>query len=118
MAENETKPERKQIEMSVWFVILLVVVIVFMCVFMKMNSDNKALVTEKEQLELRVTNLENESDRLRNGILDLSSRTYSMSPDELKSRLQTLVNADVIIATPDVVAEPVSGEVVSGEVVE
>ncbi len=114
MAENETKPEKKQIEMSIWFVILLVVVIVFMCVFMSMNKKLGEANDKITELESSYASLQGKYSAQVENVSELVNQVYSLSPDQLRERLAALSGAEVEPA----VEEVVSGEVISGEVAE
>ena len=116
MEENESKPERKQVEMSIWFIILLVVVIVFMCIFMSMNKKLGDANTQIEALSSQVNSYETRNRNLNDGVKALLEQYNDLTPNQLKARLETLLGTEVEIVTPQ---EPVvtSGEVISGEVV-
>ena len=118
MAENESKPERKQIEMSIWFVILLVVVIVFMCVFMSMNKklgEAQDLISKHENT---ISALNNESERKTDLINELSKLASDgdLSTRNYYNKLKEYgFDPDAEVPSP---AE-VSGDIItSGEVVE
>ncbi len=117
MAENETKPERKQIEMSIWFVILLIVVIVFMCVFMSMNGRLGEAQKKIDEQTSQINSLETRNRNLNDGVKALSEQTSDLSPNQLKAKLEELLGVEVTISTPEE-TEPVSGEIISGEVAE
>ena len=116
MAENETKPERKQIEMSIWVIILLIVVIVFMCVFMSMNHRLGEAQKKIDDQTSYINSLEARNRNLNEGVKALSEQTSDLSPNQLKARLAELLGVEVTVNVPE--TEPVSGEIISGEVTE
>lgn len=121
MAENGAKPERRQIEMSIWFVILLIVVIVFMCFLISKNNTIK-------ELESRVTTLSEDLDESirkneerANLVKDLVDQVAkgNITNNQILQRLGELgYNVSDILNSTTPVSEPVSGDVVSGEVTE
>lgn len=117
MAENETKPERKQIEMSIWFVILLIVVIVFMCVFMSMNKKLGDANDKITELEAQYATLSGKYSAQVENVRVLVDQVYSLSPDQLREKLSTLSGSEGA-ETETTSGENVSGETISGEVIE
>lgn len=121
MAEGEVKPERKQLEMSIWFIILLIVVIVFMVVFMSMNKklgEANERINEQDTLIQELNKKNSERAEL---VKDLRKQATDgdLSMKALIAKLDSM-GFDVAELTGDSTpAEPVSGEVViSGEVTE
>jgi len=121
MAENETKPERKQIEMSIWFVILLIVVIVFMVVFMGMNKklgEAQEKITEQETLIAELNKKNTERAEL---VRDLRKQATDgeLSMKALIAKLDDMGFNVAELTGESNPVQPASGEVVtSGEVVE
>ena len=115
MAENETKAEKKQIEMSIWFVILLIVVIVFMCVFMGMNKKLGEAQEKITELTQTVDTLNAEKSTKTEQLSLLIEQVYSLSSNEMKAKLEEITGVE----TTEVPTEP-SGEVavISGEIAE
>ncbi len=121
MAENEAKPERKQVEMSIWFIILLIVVIVFMCVFMSMN---KKLGEAQEKItgqETTIANLEKERDNNALVIKDLTEQISkgNITNNQILEKLNSLgYTTESILGIGEQPSEVVSGDAISGEVAE
>ena len=120
MAENEAKPEKKQVEMSIWCVILLVVVIVFMCVFLTMNKKLGDAQTKVVELESKVASLEKTNSDRAALARDLAVKATDgdLSMKQLLSQLEAMGFDINSLPSPSESAEPASGEVISGEIAE
>jgi Tfp pilus assembly protein PilO len=121
MAEGEVKPERKQLEMSIWFIILLIVVIVFMVVFMSMNKklgEANETITKQETL---IQDLNKKNSERAELVRDLRKQATDgdLSMKALVAKLDSMGFNVEELTGDSIPAEPVSGEVVtSGEVAE
>lgn len=113
MAEGETKTERKQIEMSIWFVVLLIAVIIFMCVFMKMKGDLDTANAKIAEQETKISSLEKTNSDRAHLILDIKKDAVDgdLSKNTVLKRLEgTEFGVDSVITT-----EQSSGDV-SGDI--
>jgi len=116
LAENEKgtpSGERNVIEMSIWFFVLLVVVIIGVARIMQLKN----IIKEKETIILNLQSSYEHVSDTNNTALDTIRKLNAISDEYLKAyeEATTKASEEVSTSTPTPVSGEVSGEVVVAE---
>lgn len=82
MAEGEVKQERRTIEMSIWFILLLVVVIIAGTMVITLKGEIKNLRAELAEKDHKIEQLNERNDTNASLILDLVKSQVDNSSDK------------------------------------
>ena len=121
MAEKE-EAKKPVVEMSVWFIILLVVLIISTILVIRVNDEKAELATQLEESQKRVTQLEESRRDLLAGLQDVASKVSSNGGNYSPNQVVELFSEKLAEAGLNVTVDenltitPVVTEVDSGEV--
>ena len=114
MAEENNEAQKPIIEMSVWFIVCLVILIIASVLVIKLNGDKSKISAERDQLRVMFEESEERNATLRTAITNLKAEVFQKSPMELQKALEGLVGSG-----DEAAADAEETEVVpSGEVAE
>ena len=112
--EKEVKQEEKKpiIEISVWFIICLIILIFSSLLVIKLNREKTELAADRDKYVQLYEETQERNNVLNERIRNITSELDDMSNNELRAKLNELLDG-----TPEVTPE--SGDVVtSGDVAE
>ena len=112
--EKEVKEEEKKpiIEISVWFIVCLIILIFASLLVIKLNREKAELATEKEKFAQLYEEAQTRNNVLNEGIRTITSQLNDMSNNEISAKLNELLEGNTEVT-------PESGDVVtSGDVAE
>ena len=82
MAEGEVKTERRTIEMSIWFILLLVVVIIAGTMVITLKGEIRGLREDLDEKEQKIETLSKRNDTNASIILDLVKSQVDNASDK------------------------------------
>ncbi len=115
MAEENNGSKKTVIEMSVWFIVCLVILIVASLSIMKLNADKTKLKNELAESRAQYEELQAMHTALADSIKGISQEVFVKSPTQLKSELESLLGSEENVSG-DAVQENGEPVAASGEV--
>ncbi len=117
MAEGENK--KVTIEMSIWFVIMLVILIVCSSIILKMRGDIRTITADRDKFESEFQIANESRNTLRSNIAALTSKIGenkgSYSIDEVIAELNGLLSEEGISVNSDLSITHIDETMISGE---
>ena len=111
MAEGENK--KPVVEMSIWFILLLVVIIIATAIILSLNGKLSALQNDYDKLTKDYNNKQSQYSMLVQTVQELAGKTSDYSANEMQNRLRAAVGDETSGETIPAEAST-SGELVLG----
>ncbi len=114
MAEEKNEAQKPIIEMSVWFIVCLVILIIASILVIKLNGDKSRIAAERDSYIKMYEESEARNTTLRTRITNISADVFQKSPMEIQKALDGLVGSGYAVPAGAEETEVVpSGEAVA-----